>query len=209
MMELRRATLVVADRRTLFADLDLQVPAGRICLVSGHAGSGKSALLDVCAGALPLTSGQIRVDGPTALVTQTYQLPSSLTALEQLVLQGLLRGVDAAQAATDGSDLLLRLGLDGVERNMPDELSGGQRQRLAVARALAARSATLLLDEPTSALDRASRGLVLAAVRTAADAGAAVVMTTNDEELADWADQTLVLTAPGVDDAGSGGWPSR
>lgn len=195
MIEVRDATLTVPAGTTLFAGLDLRVADGEICLVSGHAGSGKTALLEVCTAALPLTSGSAVIEQPVALVTQSYQLPGSLTALEQLVLQGLLRGVDPAEAESAGRDLLLRLGLDGVERNMPDELSGGQRQRLAVARALAAVPRTLLLDEPTSALDRASRGLVLLAVRAAAEAGAAVLMTTNDIELADWADQSLSLSS--------------
>lgn len=192
MIQIDSATVRFGDT-TALRELSLQVPDRRIALVTGHAGSGKSTLIDVCRGAVTPDSGSISVDEPIAVVTQAYQLPSSLTALEQLMLQGLIRGVPAAEAESSGQELLVALGLDGVDRNMPDELSGGQRQRLAVARALAARPSTLLLDEPTSALDRASRGLVLRAVRVAADAGAAVLMTTNDVELADWADQVTTL----------------
>lgn len=192
MIEIDSASVRFGDT-TALRELSLQVPDRRIALVTGHAGSGKSTLIDVCRGVVTPDSGSISVDEPIAVVTQAYQLPSSLTALEQLVLQGLIRGVPAAEAESAGQELLVALGLDGVDRNMPDELSGGQRQRLAVARALAARPKTLLLDEPTSALDRASRGLVLRAVRVAADAGAAVLMTTNDVELADWADQVTTL----------------
>lgn len=178
----------------VFRDLSVRVPDGGICLVTGHAGSGKTALIEVCRGTLPPTSGEREVDLPVALVTQDYQLPGSLTALEQLVLQGILRGARPREADSTGRDLLLRLGLDGVEQNMPDELSGGQRQRLAVARAVAAAPRTLLLDEPTSALDRVSRGLVLTAVRAAAASGAAVLMTTNDVELEEWADDAVSLS---------------
>lgn len=192
MIQIDSASVRFGDTPVL-RELSLQVPDRRIALVTGHAGSGKSTLIDVCRGVVTPDSGSISVDEPVAVVTQSYQLPSSLTALEQLVLQGLIRGVPAAEAERAGQELLVALGLDGVDRNMPDELSGGQRQRLAVARALAARPKTLLLDEPTSALDRASRGLVLRAVRVAADAGAAVLMTTNDVELADWADQVTTL----------------
>ncbi|PWJ27199.1 polar amino acid transport system ATP-binding protein/sulfate transport system ATP-binding protein/NitT/TauT family transport system ATP-binding protein/glutamine transport system ATP-binding protein [Branchiibius hedensis] len=192
MIQIDSASVRFGDT-TALQELSLHVPDRTIALVTGHAGSGKSTLIDVCRGVVTPDSGSISVDEPIAVVTQSYQLPSSLTALEQLVLQGLIRGVPAAEAERAGQELLVALGLDGVDRNMPDELSGGQRQRLAVARALAARPKTLLLDEPTSALDRASRGLVLRAVRVAADAGAAVLMTTNDVELADWADQVTTL----------------
>lgn len=193
MIRIDSATVHFGDTPAL-RELSLQVPDRTIALVTGHAGSGKSTLIDVCRAVVKPDSGTVAVDEPIAVVTQSYLLPSSLTALEQLVLQGLIRGVPASEAETTGQELLVALGLDGVDRNMPDELSGGQRQRLAVARALAARPKTLLLDEPTSALDRASRGLVLRAVRLAADAGAAVLMTTNDVELADWADQTVALS---------------
>lgn len=193
MIQIDSVTVQFADV-TALRKLSLHVPDRKVALVTGHAGSGKSTLIDVCRAAVKPDSGTVVVDEPIAVVTQSYLLPSSLTALEQLVLQGLIRGVPASEAESAGQELLVALGLDGVDRNMPDELSGGQRQRLAVARALAARPRTLLLDEPTSALDRASRGLVLRAVRVAADAGAAVLMTTNDVELADWADQTVSLS---------------
>lgn len=193
MIQIDAATVQFGDTPVL-REVGLQVPDRKIALVTGHAGSGKSTLIDLCRGVLKPDAGTVAVDEPIAVVTQSYQLPSSLTALEQLVLQGLIRGVPAADAESAGQELLVALGLDGVDRNMPDELSGGQRQRLAVARALAATPKTLLLDEPTSALDRASRGLVLRAVRRAADAGAAVLMTTNDVELADWADQVISLS---------------
>lgn len=193
MIQIDSTTVQFGDTPAL-RELSLHVPDRQIALVTGHAGSGKSTLIDLCRGVLKPDSGNVAVDEPIAVVTQSYQLPSSLTALEQLVLQGLIRGASAADAESAGQELLVVLGLDGVDRNMPDELSGGQRQRLAVARALAAQPNTLLLDEPTSALDRASRGLVLRAVRRAADAGAAVLMTTNDVELADWADQAISLS---------------
>ncbi|KYH45137.1 ATP-binding cassette domain-containing protein [Branchiibius sp. NY16-3462-2] len=193
MIQIDSATVQFGDTAVL-QKLSLDVPDRKVALVTGHAGSGKSTLIDLCRGVLKPDAGNVAVDEPIAVVTQSYQLPSSLTALEQLVLQGLIRGASADEAEHAGQELLVALGLDGVDRNMPDELSGGQRQRLAVARALAAQPKTLLLDEPTSALDRASRGLVLRAVRLAADGGAAVLMTTNDVELADWADQVISLS---------------
>lgn len=193
MIQIDSATVRFGDT-TALREISLTVPDRKIALVTGHAGSGKSTLIEICRAMITPDSGTVAVDEPVAVVTQAYQLPSSLTALEQLVLQGLIRGIPAEEAESAGRELLVALGLDGVDRNMPDELSGGQRQRLAVARALAAQPKTLLLDEPTSALDRASRGLVLRAVRLAADAGAAVLMTTNDVELADWADQTVSLS---------------
>ncbi|MFC6715837.1 ATP-binding cassette domain-containing protein [Branchiibius cervicis] len=133
MIRIDSATVHFGDTPAL-RELSLQVPDRTIALVTGHAGSGKSTLIDVCRAVVKPDSGTVAVDEPIAVVTQSYLLPSSLTALEQLVLQGLIRGVPASEAETTGQELLVALGLDGVDRNMPDELSGGQRQRLAVAR---------------------------------------------------------------------------
>lgn len=194
MIRLHAATAQTRGGQTIFADLDLAVPDGEIVIVSGHAGSGKTALIDVCRGQLPLRSGTIDMgQGRCGVVTQTYDLCESLTVTENLVLPLIARGTSYAEARERATDGLRRLGVDAIGNHLIGEISGGQRQRVAVARALADEPSVIVADEPTSALDAENRAIVLAELRRAADNGASVLITTNDTQLAKDADNSLVL----------------
>ncbi|GGB43295.1 ABC transporter ATP-binding protein [Flexivirga endophytica] len=194
MIRLHVATAQTRDGKTIFADLDLEVPDGSVGIVTGHAGSGKTALIDVCRGQLRLSSGTVDLgEEQCGVVTQSYDLCESLTVTENILLPLIARGTSYSDAQERTMDTLRRLGIDAIGNHLIGEISGGQRQRVAVARAIVDEPAIILADEPTSALDAENRVLVLAELRRAADNGASVLITTNDTQLARDADISLVL----------------
>lgn len=194
MIRLYAATAKTRDGETIFADFDLAIPDGAIGIVTGHAGSGKTALIDVCRGQLPLSSGIIDLgEERCGVITQTYELCESLTVTENIVLPLIAHDTSYADAQERTAEVLRRLGVDAIGNHLIGEISGGQRQRVAVARAIADEPGVIVADEPTSALDAENRVLVLAELRRAADNGASVLITTNDVRLAEDADRHVVL----------------
>jgi putative ABC transport system ATP-binding protein len=187
------------------ASLTMSVPAGRMLAVTGPSGAGKTSLLWLMAGALEPDRGTVHVDGTAVgdrteaaargivLVPQGNGLAAVLTAHENIVVPLLDGGVPPTDAESRAREALEVVGLEDWAEHLVEELSGGQQQRVAVARALAAQASVLLADEPTSDLDGRNREVVLAALRAAADRGAAVVLTTHDPEAAAAADGELAL----------------
>ncbi|MBB2892831.1 ABC transporter ATP-binding protein [Flexivirga oryzae] len=198
MIRLAGVTAESADGTVIFDKLELEVGDGEVVIVTGHAGSGKSALVDVCRGVLVPVEGTVELDPPErcAVVMQDYDLSESLTVAENIVLPLVARDLDYSRASELALNALQRLGIDSISDHLIDEISGGQRQRVAVARALADEPAIVVADEPTSALDAENREKVLAELRRAADRGASVLITTNDTQLAKEADRSVTL---GVD----------
>lgn len=180
--------------------VDLTAGPGTVTAVTGHSGAGKTSLLWALAGLLPDgVSGQIEL-APASLVAQGSALSSILTARESVALPLLDLRVPSAEALAAADRSLAEVGLGESAGHLSDELSGGQQQRVAVARgiartrALLARGpAVLLADEPTSELDHDNRERVVALLRGLAEAGACVVVTTHDPEVAEAADAVLAL----------------
>ena len=154
-------------------DIDVEVGSETVAIV-GDNGVGKTTLLRVIAGLLPLTTGQVRLgedlfDDPAvgkfvdpqerdvALLFQDALLFPQLNVVDNVAFGLRRRGTDADGARTSAMGELGRFGvLDLAERSI-DTLSGGQAQRVALARALVTKPRIVLLDEPFSSLDRASR----------------------------------------------------
>ncbi len=151
-------------------DLDLSVVEGKITIVMGPSGSGKSVLLKHVLGLLKPDSGQILVDGQDIVtmgeaeltaVRKKYGVCFQDSALFDSMSVGENIGfpftvhTDLAQEqiAKEVSTLLGEVGLAGIEARMPAQLSGGMRKRVGLARALALRPKVLLFDEPTTGLD--------------------------------------------------------
>lgn len=146
--------------------VDLAVPAGRVLVVLGPSGAGKTMLLEAISGLRRQLSGHTRLAGTDlaglaperrgiGLVFQDGALFPHLSVRDNVRFGPRARG--SAAGAVTADSLLHRLGIGHLAGRSPRTLSGGERQRVALARALAARPRLLLLDEPLSALDQPTR----------------------------------------------------
>jgi putative ABC transport system ATP-binding protein len=159
-------------------NITLQVgPAERVA-VMGPSGSGKSTLLNLVCGLDEPTSGSLKVEGvelsgltddartrlrreKIGMIFQTFNLLSTLTALENVALPLRLQGLSKKEAEGRAESMLGHVGLASRAAHRPDEMSGGERQRVAIARALIFRPPLLLADEPTGNLDSATGDEIL------------------------------------------------
>jgi putative ABC transport system ATP-binding protein len=193
--------------------VDLDVAAGELVAIVGPSGSGKSTLLYV-AGALDRDfAGEATVAGVSlprlsedaraalrseaiGFVFQSFNLLHGLTALENVMLPGLLRrgeadGLPALRARAERA--LDEVGLAEKARQPPARLSGGERQRVAIARALLARPRVLLADEPTGNLDEVSGKIVIEQFAALARSGLSVLVVTHEERVSRAASRVLHL----------------
>ena len=197
--------------------VDLDVHAGEVFAVMGPSGSGKSTLLHCLAGVLVPDGGigdlpsrgaasaghhsalgepkraRLRLTD-FGFVFQFGQLLPELTAVDNVSIPLLLAGTRRPEALRRSTELLERLGLDGMGAKLPGELSGGQAQRVAVARALVTSPAVLFADEPTGSLDSlASENVLTLMLELVREAGTTVVMITHDARTAAYADREVIV----------------
>jgi putative ABC transport system ATP-binding protein len=194
---------------TILNDVSLSVIAGQSLAIVGPSGAGKSTLLGLLAGLDTPTEGEIwlgqhqitKIDeeGRAAVraelvgfVFQTFQLLSSLTALENVSLPMELAG--DRQARDRAKEFLAKVGLAERVGHYPKQLSGGEQQRVAIARAFACRPKILFADEPTGNLDQAT-GLkvsdLLFDLNEQSDT--TLVLVTHEQRLADRCDTIAVI----------------
>jgi NitT/TauT family transport system ATP-binding protein len=157
----------VAEGRSVDAlkDVSLELKDGEFACVVGHSGCGKTTLLNILAGFLRPTSGQILVDGISreksdasfGVVFQEYALFPWRTALGNIAFGLEMEGLSKADARDKAMHFLQLVHLGDFADAYPHQLSGGMRQRVAVARALAYEPSLLLMDEPFGALDAQTR----------------------------------------------------
>ncbi len=141
------------------------IEPGEFVSVVGPSGCGKSTLMLMVAGLLGITEGVVRVDSKTlsgpltdvGIAFQDHLLLDFRTALDNVLLQGVIRRVPMAPVRERTKELFDRLGLTKAADRFPHQLSGGMRQRVALARALVLRPSVLLMDEPFGALDALTR----------------------------------------------------
>jgi len=124
-------------------------------------------------------------------IFQGFNLISSLTALENVELPLVYRGMPKQERREISQNALERVGLGGRMNHLPAEMSGGQQQRVAVARAIAARPPVILADEPTGNLDTKSTKEVMAILHELKDEGRTVIVITHDNEIAEEAERVI------------------
>ncbi|SPT53391.1 Putative HMP/thiamine import ATP-binding protein YkoD [Actinomyces bovis] len=192
-------------RRPVLTGVSLTLGPGQVLAVTGANGSGKTTLLRALAGLEPWTGGSVRVAGrerrpgrPGHAVTLVAQNPENQflerTVADELAHGLRLAGADEQEVRRSVSERLERFGLVEQAGSSPFLLSGGQQRRLSVASVLGRHRDLICLDEPTFGQDRSSCEALMALLRSIADEGTAVVLTTHDMELvAGHADRVLVL----------------
>jgi ABC-type lipoprotein export system ATPase subunit len=190
-------------------DVSLRVEPGEFVSLTGPSGSGKSTLLNLV-GALDrpdagtVTVGGERVDAladpadyraqVVGFVFQFHNLISTLSALENVQVPMMGRGLARSDRVARAEELLREAAVAHRARSYPPTMSGGERQRVAIARALANGPRVLLADEPTGALDSATGEQVIALLERLRDEHQmTILLVTNDEAVAARADRTVQL----------------
>ncbi len=190
--------------------IGFSVEQGRLVAVMGPSGSGKSTLLNVLGCLDRPTSGRYLLAGEDVghknddelaeirnarigFVFQSYNLLPQLTALENVELPLVYRGLTAAARRRQAEAALGAVGLADRRRHRPLELSGGEQQRVSFARALAGEPNVILADEPTGNLDSASGQDVMHLLLELHNAGRTIVLVTHDEEVARYTERVIHL----------------
>lgn len=194
---------------TILKGIDLTIEAGTSVAIIGASGSGKSTLLGMLAGLDTPSHGSIFLAGEditkldeegrarvraekVGFVFQNFQLLSSLTALENVMLP--LEVKKSTRAEADAKALLERVGLAQRMTHYPVQLSGGEQQRVAVARAFASNAPVLFADEPTGNLDRATGEKVADLLfELNAERQTTLILVTHDAKLAERCQRQLEM----------------
>ena len=189
--------------------IDLGIEQGDFVAVMGPSGSGKSTCMNILGCLDTATAGAyhfkgIEVGRLTAsqrallrrhyfgFVFQGYNLLNRTSAVENVELPLLYRGLRAGARRAAALEALTAVGLEGRQRHTPSELSGGQQQRVAIARAIVTRPKVLFADEPTGNLDSArSREIMELLTGFNRTFGITVVMVTHEQETAAFAKRTV------------------
>ena len=162
-------------KQMVLQDFSLEIESGGFESLMGPSGSGKSTFLHIAAGLLAADAGSVEIGGNdvvrmsdseatkfrrrhVGVVFQAFNLLNEKTVRENVLLPLKLDGKSKSEVEVEQrTEALLRLvGLEGMEKKLPEELSGGQQQRVAIARALIAEPEIVLADEPTGNLDAKS-----------------------------------------------------
>ncbi len=200
--------------------IDLRIAAGDFVAMMGPSGSGKSTCMNILGCLDTPSEGDYRFRGVPVgglssdqrallrrhylgFVFQGFNLLARTTALENVELPLLYRGMAVAERRARARQALAAVGLQGWETHLPNELSGGQQQRVAIARAIVTEPALLLADEPTGNLDTARSHEVMELLTGFnRSLGLTVVMVTHEAEMAAYAHRTVhFLDGLTVDDA--------
>jgi NitT/TauT family transport system ATP-binding protein len=189
-------------------DVSLTVQEGEFVSLVGPSGCGKTTLLNMIAGFIAPSRGEILLDGRSVkgpgpdrgVVFQAFALFPWKTVLDNVAFGPKMRGVPRAERERIAREYVALVGLTGTEGRYPAELSGGMQQRVGVARALANRPDVLLMDEPFASVDAQTRmTLQEELTRIWQDRRPTIVFVTHDvEEAVFLANRVVVLSrAPG------------
>ena len=191
-------------------EINLEVQEGEYVAIMGPSGSGKTTLMNIIGCLDVLTSGTCLLDGENlanltsnqmagvrnrvlGFVFQQADLLPGLTALENVALPLLYRGVKKRERLEKAAEMLDKVGLSDRMTFRPNQLSGGQRQRVAIARAMVGKPKLLFADEPTGALDSKSGKQIMSLFRQLNDEGITIIMITHAQEIANEADRICYI----------------
>jgi len=186
------------------------IEQGDYVAITGPSGSGKSTLMHLLGGLDRPTSGQLLLGGrdvatlsagelaevrnrTIGFVFQAFHLLARTSAVDNVALPLVYRGIGARERRSRALAMLDRVGLAHRAGHRPNQLSGGEQQRVAIARALVTEPSVLLADEPTGNLDTATGESVLHLLESLHADGVAVVLVTHDREVAQRAHRQIIV----------------
>jgi putative ABC transport system ATP-binding protein len=198
-----------SERVLALRNVTLRLREGSFEAIMGPSGSGKTTLIQLIAGLLTPTAGDVIVSGENlnrlddekisafrnrtiGFVFQFFNLPSYYTAVDNVALPLVFAGVDERTRRERARALLAEFGLQDRLAHKPDQLSGGEAQRVAIARALITNPKIVLADEPTGNLDRDTGAHVMALLQKInRERGVTVLTVTHDEKAAAFAQRVI------------------
>lgn len=201
---------------TVLDNLSFSVERGISCAIVGPSGSGKTTLLGLCAGLDNPTSGSVLLNNTEisslseskltsirnteiGFVFQSFQLISTLTALENVMVPVELRGIPFKKVKTKALELLTNVGLTDRTHHYPNQLSGGEQQRVGLARAFIHEPSILFADEPTGNLDdETSASIEELLFDLNKKQGTTLIIVTHDMKLAKKCDRIIRLKGGSV-----------
>ncbi|HIU10155.1 MAG TPA: ABC transporter ATP-binding protein [Candidatus Avidehalobacter gallistercoris] len=208
---LRKVYTIGTERVIALAGIDMQIRRGEICCLFGPSGSGKSTLLNMLAGLEKPTTGEISIGGARidkmnetqladfrrnhfGFVFQSYNLLPALTALENVEMPMIFRGVDKDIRKKQAVKMLQYVGLKNRIKHKPTQMSGGQQQRVGIARAFVAHPPVIFADEPTGNLDTHTTYEVMNMMSAMVKKrGSTMIIVTHDDEIAAYGDHIIKI----------------
>jgi putative ABC transport system ATP-binding protein len=200
-----------ALKRQILFDINLDIYAGEIVIMTGPSGSGKTTLLSLIGGLRSVQEGSLKFLGEELFgvsqnklvqmrrkigyIFQAHNLLGFLTARQNVQMAvELNENIAQTEAVAKSEGMLGAVGLKERINYYPDNLSGGQKQRIAIARALVNRPPLVLADEPTAALDKQSgRDVVEIMQSLAKEQGTTILLVTHDNRILDIADRIVEM----------------
>lgn len=209
--QLRKTFTSGSKELTVLKHISFNIESGTSCAIVGPSGSGKTTLLGLCAGLDQPSSGSVILKGQNistmdesdlsevrnrqiGFVFQSFQLISTLTALENVMVPIELRGTPYREVEKKAIDLLNEVGLGDRLDHYPNQLSGGEQQRVGLARAFIHQPNVLFADEPTGNLDGETGAQIEQLLFELNEKqGTTLVIVTHDKTLAEKCDRTIEL----------------
>ena len=200
------------DEKVVALDnIDLTIEQGQVCCILGTSGSGKSTLLNQLAGLEKPTRGTVKIKGELiskmserqlavfrqkhiGFVFQSYNLIQGMTAVENVAMPLMFKGIDPDVRLLEAKKMLCRVGLKDRMDHFPNQMSGGQQQRVGIARAFVTHPEVVFADEPTGNLDTRTTKEVMHMIRGFAKRfHQTIVLVSHDPEMTEYADRIVTL----------------
>lgn len=191
--------------------INLRIYKGEVCCIFGTSGSGKSTFLNQLAGMEKPTKGQVFIRGKNisdmneeelaafrqehmSFIFQSYNLLPSMTAVENVAMPLMFKGMDRKRREAMAEEMLKRVGLSHRLHHYPSQMSGGQQQRAGIARAFVSRPEVVFADEPTGNLDTKTTAEIMDMVMGFARRfNQTIILVTHDPGMSRYADRIVTL----------------
>ena len=207
--DLRKVFRLGKEKVVAINKMDFEIHKGEICCILGTSGSGKSTLLNMMAGLEKPSKGYVKILGKEVtkmnekklavfrqkhigFIFQSYNLMAALTAIENVSLPLVFRGVSKQRRKKEAEKLLKAVGLESHFKHKPSQMSGGQQQRVGIARSFVGNPKVIFADEPTGNLDSKTSDEVLRLMEEIVrEKEQVLVIVTHDRSVTKYADKII------------------
>lgn len=207
--DLKKTYKLGSERVRALKNINLDIEKGEICCVLGTSGSGKSTLLNMLAGLEKPTRGSVKIKGTEitklnekklakfrqqhlGFVFQSYNLLNQLTALENVAMPLMFKGIPRKKRDKIAAKMLKNVSLGNRMKHKPSQMSGGQQQRVGIARAFVTKPSVIFADEPTGNLDsHTTEEVMKLMVEMCRKHGLTMVLVTHDLGISEYADKIV------------------